>query len=515
MEAGEVQSPAEAKYLATYFKRSEGVCKHKVLITVVFVCLAVSVSDANIIYVDANGRGEYPTIQDAVNDANHGDVIILQPGIYTGPGNYNIDPNGKSVTIRSTNPEDAKVIANTVIDPNDAGRGFNIHRGEDANCIISGLTIRNAYTGGNGGGIYCYNSSPTITNCVITGNYAGTHGGGLFCQNSNCTIVKCVIGNNSSANDGGGIECWRGKPVLTNCIIANNFANGAGGGADYFDCDNITLRNCTFAKNSANSGGALSCWDSSITVNSSIFLANQATLGSQIALKTTSSSVVVSYSDVEGGASAVYDPYNGLAWGTGNMDADPCFASFNPNGDPNLWDFHLQSTDGRWDPTAGPAVDLTKNGFVDLQDFAVFAVLWLQEGEDLAADFDDSNTIDLLDLKIMLDAYLTEQPLGMWVQDEVSNPCLDAGDPNSDWSAEPWPNGKRINMGAYGGTEQASKNGNIADLNIDGKVNFLDLAQLGNLWEETQETIEDLDNSGTVDIGDLDIFATNWLWEKQ
>jgi hypothetical protein len=70
-------------------------------------------------------------------------------------------------------------------------------------------------------------------------------------------------------------------------------------------------------------------------------------------------------------------------------------------------------------------------------------------------------------------------------------------------------------MGAYGGTEQASKNGNIADLNIDGKVNFLDLAQLGNLWEETQETIEDLDNSGTVDIGDLDIFATNWLWEKQ
>jgi hypothetical protein len=97
---------------------------------------------------------------------------------------------------------------------------------------------------------------------------------------------------------------------------------------------------------------------------------------------------------------------------------------------------------------------------------------------------------------------------------QSTSPCIDAGDPNSDWSAEPWPNGKRINMGAYGGTEQASKSGNIADLNIDGIVNFLDLAELGKMWGQTQNAIEDLDNSGTVDIGDLDILVTNWLWEK-
>jgi hypothetical protein len=53
------------------------VYKNKVLITAVLVCLAVSVSNAaNTIYIDANGTGEYPTIQDAVNDANHGDVIV-------------------------------------------------------------------------------------------------------------------------------------------------------------------------------------------------------------------------------------------------------------------------------------------------------------------------------------------------------------------------------------------------------------------------------------------------------
>ena len=37
------------------------------------------------------------------------------------------------------------------------------------------------------------------------------------------------------------------------------------------------------------------------------------------------------------------------------------------------------------------------------------------------------------------------------------SPCIDAGDPNSDFTAEPLPHANRINMGAYGGTEQASK----------------------------------------------------------
>jgi hypothetical protein len=69
-------------------------------------------------------------------------------------------------------------------------------------------------------------------------------------------------------------------------------------------------------------------------------------------------------------------------------------------------------------------------------------------------------------------------------------------------------------MGAYGGTAQASKNGNIADLNIDGKVNFVDFAQLGNLWGSTQKTIEDLNGDGIVNLLDLDIMATNWLWTK-
>jgi hypothetical protein len=46
-----------------------------------------------------------------------------------------------------------------------------------------------------------------------------------------------------------------------------------------------------------------------------------------------------------------------------------------------------------------------------------------------------------------------------WTQDNVTSPCIDAGDPDEYPRAERTPNGKRINMGAYGGTPYASLSG--------------------------------------------------------
>lgn len=45
----------------------------------------------------------------------------------------------------------------------------------------------------------------------------------------------------------------------------------------------------------------------------------------------------------------------------------------------------------------------------------------------------------------------------MWIADDVTSPCINAGDPLSDYSNEPAPNGSRVNMGAYGNTAEASK----------------------------------------------------------
>ena len=46
---------------------------------------------------------------------------------------------------------------------------------------------------------------------------------------------------------------------------------------------------------------------------------------------------------------------------------------------------------------------------------------------------------------------------GVWTNDPVTSPCIDMGDPASDWSLEPEPNGGRINIGACGNTPFASK----------------------------------------------------------
>ena len=76
--------------------------------------------------------------------------------------------------------------------------------------------------------------------------------------------------------------------------------------------------------------------------------------------------------------------------------------------------------------------------------------------------------------------------LDLWVLDDVTSPCIDAGDPTVNPMAEPMPNGARINMGAYGGTPFASRSiepwPTPADLNRDGIVNLLDLAILCDSW---------------------------------
>jgi parallel beta-helix repeat protein len=57
---------------------------------------------------------------------------------------------------------------------------------------------------------------------------------------------------------------------------------------------------------------------------------------------------------------------------------------------------------------------------------------------------------------------------GKWVIDTNHSPCIDAGDPQDPVGQEPAPNGGRINMGAYGGTSQASKGMSHLVYHVDG-----------------------------------------------
>jgi len=52
--------------------------------------------------------------------------------------------------------------------------------------------------------------------------------------------------------------------------------------------------------------------------------------------------------------------------------------------------------------------DLSGDDFVDFADFAVFAGNWMQSGDGLAGDFDDSGTVDMNDLDYFVDYWLTD-----------------------------------------------------------------------------------------------------------
>jgi len=477
------------------------------LILIVLIAFtAVSITFAEVIYVDANspndpGTGTFSDpfrrIQDAIDDddTGSGDVIEIQPGIYTGQGNYNIDPNEFAITIRSSDPNNPDIVASTIIDPNRAGRGFDLHRGESRNCVIAGLTIRNGYTasGTDGGAIRCSNGSgPTIRNCIIRECEATIAGGGIFCTRGSPYIVGCQIINNSAAWYGGGVSfvncdegdiptvvgCtitgndtgWEGGAIdlglsnlmMANCVTADNEAVSNGGGINCFDSSDLSMINCTVAGNvAADSGGALYCqYGSTAQVRNSILWANEASEGSQVSLPFLygqGSSASVYYSDVQEGQTGVFvDPCSTLNWDESNISTDPNFALFGPGVEADLWDFHLSSEAGRW----------------------------------------DANVED-------------------WVKDQFTSSCIDAGDPNSDYTSEPWPHGGRINMGAYGDTCQASMNGNRADFNIDGAVNLIDFAEFAERWLSEVTCIEDMTGNGKVDSTDLAILSYNWLWQTQ
>jgi hypothetical protein len=69
-------------------------------------------------------------------------------------------------------------------------------------------------------------------------------------------------------------------------------------------------------------------------------------------------------------------------------------------------------------------------------------------------------------------------------------------------------------MGIYGGTSQASRNGNPADFNIDGAVDFVDFDEFSDKWSAGEFCFQDLERDGVVNFGDLKMFAENWLWQR-
>lgn len=280
---------------------------------------------------------DFATIQLALDSAIDGDTILVAPGTYA----ENIDFNGKSVMLQSTDGPAA-----TTIDGDNCTTGVltcsvvRFTSGEGPDSIIDGFTI----TRGNGtslgagvvagGGVFVFNSSPTIMNCWIEdnlarrggGGFSGAgnstwiacvfrdnvavasswgHGGGLHLVSSDAIVVDCSFESNTASDQGGGIFNYYGSSAITGCTFVGNAAAGGGGLSNFSEADPdiadcrfirntasiqgggvwndpgagivLTMADCEFIENEAPNGGGLSSYFSSVDLTNCLFSGNSAT----------------------------------------------------------------------------------------------------------------------------------------------------------------------------------------------------------------------------------------------
>ena len=287
------------------------------------------------------------------------------------------------------------------------------------------------------------------------------------------TVVNSTFRANFADAWGGGVLIRnRSSLKFINCIFTDN-SSYAGGGLNLHIGDAF-VDNCVFISNRATEGGGIYAisgiiedYDQNSILSGSILWNNTANLGSQIAMR-DNSNLKVQYTNLQDGQVGTYcDETSRIDWGPGNIHIDPCFA------DPGYWepdpcdpcelqwvegDYHLKSEAGRWDPTSES-----------------------------------------------------------WVYDSVTSRCIDAGNPGMPIRDEyPDPCNVRINMGAYGGTAEASRSpvgwAILTDATNDGIVDDADLLLQSQHWLETGENLScDFNRDGVVDLVDFAMLTDEWL----
>jgi hypothetical protein len=180
---------------------------------------------------------DYASIQSGINDAGGGDTLIVRPGVY----HENISFYGQNLVLGSLFllTGDYSYIETTIIDGDSVGSVFTFDDGEGPSSIVTGFTIRRGKYE-DGGGIYCYASSPIITYNIIRNNTArrptgGGEGGGIYCNSSSAIIMNNLIMHNITSGVyggfGGGVAIRQASPILINNTITHNHSNQLGGGA--------------------------------------------------------------------------------------------------------------------------------------------------------------------------------------------------------------------------------------------------------------------------------------------
>ncbi|MDP2989803.1 MAG: hypothetical protein Q8O57_04470, partial [Kiritimatiellota bacterium] len=240
------------------------------------------------------------------------------------------------------------------------------------NCTFSGNnTVGAGESERNGGGINNYNGTLFMANSVICSNYSpagsGCLGGGMFLYQGSAVISNCVFVGNGTGNSGGGVAIsynGTGMRLLTQCAFVGNTPQGIYTVYAIGATTTIVVNACTVRRNySLGIYEDLSCsrWTNCIVWD------NQTTDWYM-----RDSTNLVSYTATTGGVAGISKLRSLVTDGGGNLNANPLFAdsvtgSWTAAGsyDPNLDRSTLIATNAAWTPNehAGKAVWANTNSY--------------------------------------------------------------------------------------------------------------------------------------------------------
>lgn len=313
--------------------------------------------------LNADGSGDFMTIQNAVDSIYGGDIIELADGVYTGTGNRDVEFKTKSVIIKSQSGIPDSCVIDCQGSAGNAHRGFLIKEREGERATLQDLTIKNGYhESASGMGVQIHRSSPTVQNCIFR-DCEGFDGGALSMYLSHSVIRNCQFYDNIANDAGGGVFVHTCDPTIEHCLFQGNWAKWGGGGlynhyaspaVDY--CTFILnssdhwggavhnnhpdstpmLSNCTFAYNFAPSGGAMySRNNANPAVHNSIIAFSTQGVAAMCA---TGAATDLYCCDVYGNVGGDYvDCLSGQLVLNDNFTADPLFC------DSSTVNYHLQS----------------------------------------------------------------------------------------------------------------------------------------------------------------------------